>query len=76
MRVNIGDLANTDDISPTRDQLVEHGVCVWWRRKVTTIACANVGVRPISDERSRNDSTYVVLIDELSRNIAKVIQAL
>ncbi len=76
VRVDIGDLADADDLAAGLHQLVEHRVRRRRHGQVAAIARAFEVAAIGADERPRNHPAHVVVVDQLARDIADVVQAL
>ena len=74
MRVDVGDLADADDVAAGIDEFVEHGRCVRRRGQVATVAGADEARCIVADERTRDNTTDPVFVDELTRDVAELVQ--
>ena len=76
VRKNVRDLADTDDVAAGRDELVQHGRRVRRRRQVAPVAGTDVVLGTVADERPRDDTADVVLVDQLAGNVAEIVEPL
>ena len=74
--VDIGNLANTDDLSAGRHELVEHRRQMWQRRQVAPVTGTHVILRAVTDERPRDDAADVVVVDQLAGYVAEFVEPL
>ena len=71
--IDIGYLADADDIAALLHELIEHGRHVWRRGQVATVPGAYVGIGSVADKRPRDDATDVVFVDEFARDVAEFV---
>ena len=76
MRINVRDLADADYFTSAGRELVEHRIGVRWRRQIPAIACTDIAIRTIANERPRDHTTNVVFINQLSGDVAQRVQTL
>ena len=76
VRINVRDLANTDHFTPAFNQLVEECRRRRWCRQITAIAGTNEIHSIGADEWPRNNATDVVVVNQVTRNIAESVKPL
>src|SRR5210317_166130 len=70
MCIDVGDFADTDNIPALFHELVEDCGCMWWRGQVPAVSRTDIAVRPVTNKWPCDDASDVVLIHELSRDLA------